>query len=246
MIVDLAKVPSRALERVPLVPMMDQPRVLLRGYGDEMALTKFASTLIDFGATGIGEIYQNIKYIILTTYFSVVLDREFGMTYTMVDKPFEVAKLMLTQEVAMKISLYEPRAQFEEIVYEEDQLNAHLIPTIHCSILTLEPAQSLYYNPGLLPGVGEGPVITEGPNVLSFVEYLIQQARQPGPPGSPGLPGLPGPQGPMGLRGSLWATGHGDPTSTLGAQRNDLYLDKDTGNVWQFDGAKWTLDVRKE
>ena len=93
---------------------------------------------IDFGATGKNEIFQNIKYIVLTEYFSVPLDREFGMNYSMVDKPMRVAEAILAQEVAMKITLYEPRAQFREINYEEEWLSGKLSPSVKVVLLTTE------------------------------------------------------------------------------------------------------------
>lgn len=91
---------------------------------------------IDFGAVGRNEIFQNIKYIVLTEYFSVPLDREFGMNYSMVDKPMRVAEAILAQEVAMKITLYEPRAQFREINYEEGWLDGKLSPSVKVVLLT--------------------------------------------------------------------------------------------------------------
>jgi hypothetical protein len=91
---------------------------------------------IDFGAIGKNEIFQNIKYIVLTEYFSVPLDREFGMNYSMVDRPIRVAEAILSQEVAMKISLYEPRAQFREIHFEEHWLVGKLNPSVVVAILT--------------------------------------------------------------------------------------------------------------
>ena len=87
----------------------------------ELATNYIVDTGINFGAVGEEEIYQNVKYALLTEYFSVVIDRELGMNFTMVDKPPEVAKLMLEQECAMKISLYEPRAQFASIDYIVDE-----------------------------------------------------------------------------------------------------------------------------
>jgi hypothetical protein len=91
---------------------------------------------IDFGAVGRNEIFQNIKYIVLTEFFSVPLDREFGMDYSMVDRPMRIAEAILSQEVAMKITLYEPRAQFREINYEENMLAGKLSPTVKVVLLT--------------------------------------------------------------------------------------------------------------
>lgn len=91
---------------------------------------------IDFGAVGKHEIFQNIKYIVLTEYFSVPLDREFGMSYSMVDRPMRIAEAILSQEVAMKISLYEPRAQFRHISYVEGWLDGKLNPNVQVVLIT--------------------------------------------------------------------------------------------------------------
>lgn len=96
---------------------------------------RLSSTMIDFGAVGIDEIYQNIKYIILTPYFSVVLDREFGFDYTLVDKPEPVARLMIDQEITMKIALYEPRAFFKETRYDEFEQEGKVRPIVIAGLL---------------------------------------------------------------------------------------------------------------
>ncbi|HXB10652.1 MAG TPA: hypothetical protein VNZ45_01595 [Bacteroidia bacterium] len=96
---------------------------------------RLSNPLIDFGATGVYEIYQNLRFIMTTAYYSVVLDREFGFDMTIVDKPKPVAKLVLPQEVAMKIALYEPdRIFFEDVSYTED-LEGKLNPRVKARIV---------------------------------------------------------------------------------------------------------------
>jgi hypothetical protein len=65
----------------------------------------------------------------------------------------------------------------------------------------------------------------------------------PGPSGPPGAAGAPGPSGPpgspgaagaAGVRGSLWYQGSASPVSTTGVLPNDMYLNTNTGDVWQF------------
>jgi phage baseplate assembly protein W len=145
---------------------------------------------IDFGATGLLEVYQNVKYIILTEYFSVVLDREFGFNLTMVDKPIPIAELMFDQEAGFKIPLYEPRAIFESVSYEGDNIDGHLIPSITFGILSIDelPRQT----PELfgIPDVTVASPVVSTVNVSDFVSNLIDAARQPGKDGTPGLPGV--------------------------------------------------------
>jgi hypothetical protein len=89
---------------------------------------------INFAATGVKEIVQNVKYIVLTDYYSVPLDREFGFDATMVDKPMPVAELMLQQEIAFKIAFYEPRCVFEEVNFTGDGMEGHLIPSVRIGL----------------------------------------------------------------------------------------------------------------
>lgn len=221
---------------------------------DEIGLTKFASSMIDFGATGVEEIYQNIKFILKTEYFSVVLDREFGTNYTMVDKPIPIAMLMLDQEVAMKISLYEPRAIFEEIVYSGDGIEGKLEANVKCRLVVTTGQEGMAV-------AGEEPQYVVRGLTLEQLAGLPAEIREgavqkatgiilvPGPMGPPGRQGEIGPQGPpgetgpaggpAGSRGSLWFSGHGNPTSTTGVRTNDHYLDVDSGNIWIFEGIRW-------
>jgi hypothetical protein len=93
---------------------------------------------INFAATGVKEIVQNVKYIILTNYYSVPLDREFGFNAVMVDKPMPVAELVISQEIAMKIALYEPRCVFEEVNFRGeiiDGVEGKLTPEVKIGFL---------------------------------------------------------------------------------------------------------------
>jgi uncharacterized protein len=91
---------------------------------------------IDFGATGEYEIWQCVKYILLTSIRSVPLDREFGMDFSMVDRPKPIAKIVYVQEVAMKITLYERRAEFDDVVFRgEDSIEGNLDPEVLIHLL---------------------------------------------------------------------------------------------------------------
>ena|SRR5271165_4077494 len=91
---------------------------------------------IDFGATGEYEIWQNCKYILLTAIKSVPLDREFGMNFIMVDRPKPVAKIVYVQECAMKITLYERRAVFDDVIFRgEDSIEGNLDPEVLIHLL---------------------------------------------------------------------------------------------------------------
>jgi phage baseplate assembly protein W len=152
---------------------------------DELGFA-YLSGDIDFGAVGRDEIFQNIRFIILTEYFSVPLDREFGFDYSMIDKPMAVAEAVLAQEVAMKISLYEPRAQFRSISYVRDELIGKLSPSVVVALLTTNelPPSVLPSGPTAVAGA-PGKVIEEV-DLPAFYEYLVELAKIPGPPGPSG------------------------------------------------------------
>lgn len=152
---------------------------------DEAGLA-YLSGDIDFGATGRNEIFQNIKFVVLTEYFSVPLDREFGFDYSMVDKPMAIAEAVFSQEVAMRISLYEPRAQFRSIEFTRDEMVGKLSPNIQVALLTLEEGPSLY-RASIQGGAGAVAAPTPTPAVIATPETF-----------SGTITGLPGAQGPAG------------------------------------------------
>lgn len=149
---------------------------------------------IDFGATGVEEVFQNVKYIILTEYFSVPLDREFGMDFSMVDKPIPIAEAVLAQEIATKISLYEPRAQFKEVTFDGSGIDGKLDPNVLINIISTDEWPSLYPDltaPEAMALVTVSPVTTPQ-SWPDFFAYLVEVAKQPGPIGPEGPQGKPG------------------------------------------------------
>ncbi|QQK74609.1 DUF5011 domain-containing protein [Salicibibacter cibarius] len=53
-----------------------------------------------------------------------------------------------------------------------------------------------------------------------------------------GEDGEPGDQGPPGEDGTMWYTGEGEPDADLGVE-GDLYLDEDSGDVYQKEDGEW-------
>jgi hypothetical protein len=154
----------------------------------------FDDQYVNFGATGVEEVWQNVKYILLTEYFSVPLDREFGMDFVMVDKPIPVAEAVLAQEVAMKVSLYEPRAEFREVRYDGVGIQGKLNPTVVIYILATDELPSRY--PGdVTPSAAQAAqyysYAVTVPTFLDFVSQLSLKGAQ----GDVGPIGPPGPKG---------------------------------------------------
>jgi phage baseplate assembly protein W len=189
---------------------------------DELGFA-YLSGDIDFGAVGRDEIMQNLRYIILTEYFSVPLDREFGFDYSMIDKPMAIAEAVLAQEVAMKISLYEPRAQFRSISYVRDELIGKLSPSVVVALLTTNelPPRVLPSGPTAVAGA-PGKVIEEVdlPGFYATLVALAKVQGPPGPTGATGPPGPPGPQGVQGVQGNVGPIGPAGPQGDPGGSSN--------------------------
>jgi hypothetical protein len=184
---------------------------------------------IDFGATGPNEIFQNVKFILLTEYFSVPLDRQFGMDFTMVDKPMQIAEAMLSQEVAMKIALYEPRCQFREISFDGNAVGGKLAPRVVVEILITDELPSRYPVPPTTSQAQLGQATVYAGTIPSFLDFISSLSH--GPEGKPGPPGKPGPKG---QRGSIWFNGTTDPPDPIpDSLPGDYWLNTVNGDVWE-------------
>ncbi|MFU1797385.1 GPW/gp25 family protein [Paenibacillus azoreducens] len=93
-------------------------------------VVKGSSESIDFGATGLDEISQNIRTILTTIQGTVPLDRGLGIDITVLDNPTELAKAQLTAHVYDVLEEYEPRAEVLKVEFEEDAREGKLIPIV--------------------------------------------------------------------------------------------------------------------
>jgi phage baseplate assembly protein W len=89
---------------------------------------------IIFGASGLDEIYQNLRMIITTPEFSVPMDRAFAWSPE-VDLPETVAQAKITARVSAAIRKNEPRVQLISIRFESDSLNGRLKPIIKVRVI---------------------------------------------------------------------------------------------------------------
>lgn len=69
-------------------------------------------------ATLAEEVLQNVRMIISTVKYSVPMDREFGIDGAVVDRPVNVAKAHLTNEIFRAVRRYEPRAEITDIDFD--------------------------------------------------------------------------------------------------------------------------------
>ncbi len=84
-------------------------------------------------ATLAEEVLQNVRMIISTVKYSVPMDREFGIDGTVVDRPINIAKAHLSNEIFRAVRRYEPRAVIESIEFNGDEIGK-LTPTIKIQI----------------------------------------------------------------------------------------------------------------
>jgi len=85
---------------------------------------------IDFGASGMDEIIQNVRTIITTIAGTVPLARDFGVDGTVIDGPLEYAQARLTASVVNAIQTYEPRVEVISVSYETGHQDGCLVPTV--------------------------------------------------------------------------------------------------------------------
>ncbi len=91
--------------------------------------------IIDFSALGSNEIMQNLKVLFSTPAGTVALDRDFGIDWSILDNPINVAKTLLIVEYTEKVREYEPRVEVKEVTYTYDELNGKIIPKVVVGIV---------------------------------------------------------------------------------------------------------------
>lgn len=79
---------------------------------------------LDFNATGIKEVVQNVAVLFLTSKFSQVLDRELGLDMLFVDKPIPIAQNMLVAEIGPAVQEFEDRAEIRDVEFLPSQAQA--------------------------------------------------------------------------------------------------------------------------
>ncbi|KAB8126899.1 GPW/gp25 family protein [Gracilibacillus oryzae] len=88
---------------------------------------------VNFGATGIQEILQNVGFILRTVKYSCPMDRDFGWVPDL-DAPIQRARAVNIARITQAIHNYEPRAIVEEVKIEGDFLNGELEPIVRVRI----------------------------------------------------------------------------------------------------------------
>lgn len=88
---------------------------------------------IDFGATGVKEVLQNVAFILGTVAFSCPLNRDFAYSPDL-DAPYPVAITRTRARVVEAIQTFEPRAEVTEVEFTGDPLNGQQTPIVKVRI----------------------------------------------------------------------------------------------------------------
>ncbi|WP_434171189.1 hypothetical protein AHYW_002608 [Providencia manganoxydans] len=97
---------------------------------------------IQIGATGLDEIYQNVRTILATTRGSVFLDRHFGIDSSLLDQPTPAALSRYRAHVVTEIEKQEPRVKVVSVSFEQT--------TEKTGKGELRPVVSIQIKPGVL------------------------------------------------------------------------------------------------
>ncbi len=64
------------------------------------------------------------------------LNRDFGLSWDMLDMPIEAAKAMLENEIVTKVRKYEPRAEVIQIIWNGSAVSGEIKPKVVVGIVT--------------------------------------------------------------------------------------------------------------
>ncbi len=67
------------------------------------------------------EIAQNVKTILTTMKGEVFLDRDFGVSGEVLDRPQNAVRAILTAEIADAVAKFEPRAKVTDCFFKADE-----------------------------------------------------------------------------------------------------------------------------
>jgi phage baseplate assembly protein W len=86
--------------------------------------------VFDFTATNAEEIYACLRTLFSTPVGTVALDRDFGIDFSILDHPVNIAQSRYSVELNEKIRKYEPRVKIKEVSFEADGLTGTLYPKV--------------------------------------------------------------------------------------------------------------------
>lgn len=88
---------------------------------------------VNFAATGVEEVLQNVWMILATPMFSASMDRDFAWNPN-VDAPMNVAQARISAGIVAAIQRYEPRAQVVSVSFQGEGINGILKPVVRVGV----------------------------------------------------------------------------------------------------------------
>lgn len=92
-----------------------------------MSLEVYRNRPLQIGATGVSALLQNIRVIVLTSLYSVPLDRAFAHVGEAIDSPAPLKTARLVGSLTEAIEKYEPRVKVQTITFTEDNVRGALM-----------------------------------------------------------------------------------------------------------------------
>ena len=86
------------------------------------------------GLTISNDIKERLKLLLTTRIGTVVLDRDFGLDMSFIDKPLPIAKQLYTIEVINKIKKYEPDLKVQKITFQKGDSIEKIVPKVKITI----------------------------------------------------------------------------------------------------------------
>jgi len=97
-------------------------------------ITPTAGTIV-YGAEGTERILQRVRIILATPRGSLPLDRNFGITWELLDQPTPRAAARLRAEIADQLTRFEPEMALKAINMDVDQATGKVMPRVQIDVL---------------------------------------------------------------------------------------------------------------
>ncbi len=92
---------------------------------------------VEIGATGLKGLAQEVRTVLATRKGSVPLDRDFGLSWDVIDLPLPEVMPLLVAEIGQSLERYVPRIRVRSVTFKKDTNSAaegKLIPVITVEI----------------------------------------------------------------------------------------------------------------
>lgn len=89
---------------------------------------------VEVGVTGLRQLAQEIRTVLATRKGSVPLDRDFGVSWELIDKPLPAARQVIIAEVARQLEKYVPRIKFKGIAFPAQQATDTADGVLRCVV----------------------------------------------------------------------------------------------------------------